>query len=156
MADLYGNEAGKGVVLKFGGKGISPGSIVKIGGLDMTGCYVVDFKLFASERFSALPCFGNKTFLWAYGHDVTQSQSSVSVVVFFNSDGCKPGANTGPISRIVNWSNSNRVSQRKKVSVSILRTGKFTGGYLVSLAVNGYSAELNAAGCTLTFVVTDN
>ena len=155
--DVFGNKIGKGSVLKYSGVGIDAKSIVSIEGLDFANLYVADFKVFAAERFSVLPCFENKNYIFAYGHDLGQSRSQATLLVFFGSNDCKPGDGTGQVKRLVGWYDGHRLSgDGSKVDISILGDGKFSSGYLISMAINAYNAELNAATVTFTFMATDS
>lgn len=155
--DLYGNKLGKGGVIKLQcPDGLSARDIVSVDGLSGVDMYVVDFKQFAAERFGIMSCFANRTYLFSYGHDVSQSRSSVSCLVMFGTNGCDPGDGTGAVQSLVSFYNTNRLSKKSgKTSIKILKSGLFSKGYLVSFQLGGYSAELNAAVVTFTYICTD-
>ena len=155
--DIFGNTVGKGVIIKYDAEGIDVRSVVSIDGIDFASLYVVDFKVFAAERFSVLPCFENKNYIFAYGHDLGQSRSQVTLLAFFGSSNCKPGDNTASVTSLVGWYDSNRLCKNgTKVAISILSDSRYSTGYLISMSINSYNADLNAATVTFTFLATDS
>lgn len=154
--DLFG-ETAKGDVVKYTlDKGVDVDSIVHVQDLVMMqSCFIVDFSSFSAERFAVLPCFDNKTYVFAYGHDMTQSRSTVTCLCFFGGTECSGGIGPVDVGLLTAFYDGHRLSQYgEQVGVQILSSGKFSTGYLVSMQVRAYNADLNAATVTFTFMAT--
>lgn len=154
-------EATKGEIRKYSlTRGISASSIVNVPGINMdeATCFIVDFDLMAAERFAIMPCFENRSYVFAYGHDLSQSRSSVTLLVFFGTlDNCDASWSvSSAIDSLIDFYDSNRISENgNRLQVQILSNGKFSTGALIGMQVRAYNADLNAATITFTFMSTD-
>lgn len=150
-------ESKKGDIVKYEADGsIKVDDIVHVEGLVMMqSCFIIDFNNFSAERFSVLPCFDNRNYVFAYGHDIGQSRSTVTCLCFFGGAKCTGGTGPTDVGLLTAFYDGWRLSEYgKRVGVQILSDGKFSSGYLISMQVKGYSADLNAATITFTFMTT--
>lgn len=154
--DLFGSDISKGRIIKFKCQnGIDTSAIVSIG-KTLRNLYVIDFKMLVNERFGMLPCFDKKTCIFSYGHDIAQSRNSVTCLLLFGTEQCAAGDNRDAFQNLLNWYDSHRLSAGKKGTISILGADRFNQGYLQGFQLNAYSAELNAAAVTFTYIPTDD
>ena len=156
--DLFGNEGTK--VVKFTNFGnLRPDAIVHIPGLSLqSNLYVLDFGESVSERIAVLPCFGKKNYIFAYGHDLGRSTSTVTLLVMFaTKSNCYPADTPQGWEELLHFYDKNRVSKSgARILVQILTKGKFASGYLVSMQLSGYAPQLNAAVVQFTFLSTED
>lgn len=160
MADLYGEDVSKGKVFVF-----HPESDSTIQAADIVQCtdfepnssnvFLVDFSAVNNERFATMPCFGDKTYVFAYGHDINTSRSTVTLLVFMAAgENCEIGSGgKDKLGDLIGFYADNRLSQNGGQQ-TIMISGKsgFASGYLVSMQVRAYNPGLNAVTVTATFM----
>lgn len=157
MADIFGQTMGKGTVVKFkADAGVDASSIANIGGFTNAGgdsAFLVDFGATAAERLALMPCFGDTTYIFAYGHDLSVSRSTCTMLVFLGSSACSPADNTKAASTLIDFYKTNRLSQKgSSIGFSLCGNAGFATGYLVSMTVRAYNPDINAATITVTFM----
>lgn len=154
---IFGKDEAKGQIKKFiMEKGIEARSIVHISGFtDVHDAYVLDFSAANQERLALMPCFGKKTYVFAYGHDMGSSRSTCTLLIFLGSKDCKPGDNTGVVRTLTGYYKDNRLSvSGKRIAYSLCGDGGFASGYLISMHVKAYNPDLNAVTVTVTYMTT--
>lgn len=158
MADLYGEDVVKGTVYALSdvAKGIKASEIVACDGFKDNGknVFLVDFSAVNNERFSTMPCFGDTTYVFAYGHDINTSRSTITLLIFMSStDTCKPGNASQSVSKLFSFYNSKRLSNSGvKQTISLAGKNGFASGYLISMQLRAYNPSLNAVTVTVTFM----
>ena len=158
MQDIFG-EIDKGTVIRYPTDGLDAASIVHIDGLtdglSSSNAFVLDFSAACAERYSVMPCFGKRNYVFSYGSDVGTSRSSITVLIFVGvTQSCSAGDNVSVLSTIANWYDENRVSKGEKVGITIGKDGKYSTGFLISMYIKGYDPGLNAVTATLTFMTS--
>ena len=157
MGKLFGEDQAKGIVRVFEfDKGIDAKSIVHIGGFtDKHDAYLVEFSAANQERLALMPCFGKRTYIFAYGHDLGASRSSCTVVIFLGTKNCKPGDNTNVVGDLMSYYIKNRISETgDRQTFSLCGEQGFASGYLIAMQVNSYNPDLNAVSATVTYMTT--
>ncbi len=160
MKGMFGeNEIGKARLIKYEyKKGPDPKSFVSISGLtdslgESTNAYIVDFSALNNERIALMPCFGKRTYIFTYGHDLSTSRSSVTLIIFLGTKDCAPGDNTNALKKFTDYYKNNRISKSgTKISVSMGGDTGFASGHLISMQVKAYSPELNAVTVTVMYL----
>lgn len=157
MADIFGQNTGRGVVVRYRtSEGVQASSIANVPGFSNSAnssVFLIDFSATSTERLALMPCFGNTTYIFAYGHDLSTSRSSCSMLIFLGSTNCTPGDNTGAVSSFLDFYKNNRISETgSRVPFSICGNSGFASGYLVSMTVKAYNPDLNAITVTATFM----
>lgn len=164
--DIYGYSETKGVVIKYHIDGaIDAKSIVTVPGFfDADGAgqndaemFLVDFSGVASERVALMPCFGGRTYVFAYGHDMSSSRSSATVLIFLGSSNCKQANNVNALTKLETWYRNTRISKQGSGASPVKfvigdSNGGISAGYLISLQIKGFNPDLNAATVTATFI----
>jgi hypothetical protein len=157
MADIFGQEIGKGTVMRYKtDDAVSAASIASIAGFtdkNSNSAFLVDFSASSAERLALMPCFGDKTYIFAYGHDLSVSRSSCTVLVFLGTNNCKPGDNSAALGEYISYYKDNRLSETgTPCSFSLGGNGGFASGYLVAMQIKAYNPALNAVSVTVTYM----
>jgi len=158
MATIFGQNAKTKTVIRLedpDSPGIDASKIVNIPGFtpDGSNAFLIDFSTALQERFGLMPCFGNQTYVFAYGHDIGVSRSTCTIIVFLSSCSVLDARST--VTTLASHYAANRLSKNGNKQVfSICGSGDFSSGLLIGMQIKAYSAELNAVAITLTYAPT--
>lgn len=159
MASFIGERPdGKTRLIKYeGGSGVDATAIVSISGftdkIGINNVFLVDFSAANNERVSLMPCFGQKTYVFSYGHDLSTSRSTCTLLVFVGTKNCDPGDNTSVLKFFTDYYTTNRLYKSGDcLNFSIGNTTGFASGYLVSMQIKAYNPDLNAVTVTVTYM----